>query len=219
MAKAYILADPSGALWSLQVNDQGRLTTTSIANGTASPLTLNDPSGTASWQILVNLTGVIETQSTAYSSSNPFSLVLQSPSGATNWSIRVALNGQLQTVLITAFAEQISGGVVTQTPFEIPLQPTPQNLTITMAGVQYNLYVYWNAQSVCWMVDIADVNDNPIVNGIAMVTGADLLEQFGYLGFGGQLIAQTDSDLTAPPTFQNLGSQGHLYFVVLQEAA
>lgn len=101
------------------------------------------------------------------------------------------------------------------TPYVVPLQNTPQTLQVTLAGVQYNLSVWWNNQTQSWVVDIFDVNNNPIVTGIPMVTGADLLEQFAYLNFGGQLIAQsTQSDPTAVPTFDDLGSTAFLFFVV-----
>jgi hypothetical protein len=107
---------------------------------------------------------------------------------------------------------------MSSTPYLIPLLPTPQTLSITLAGVQYNLSVWWNNVSQNWMIDIFDINNNPIVTGIPMVTGVDLLEQFGYLGFGGQLIAQTTNDPDVVPTFADLGSTGNLYFVVPAEA-
>lgn len=97
--------------------------------------------------------------------------------------------------------------------FEIPLDPTPQTLSIVLGSTPYNLTVRWCVPAAAWIVDIADSTGTPIVSGIPLVTGADLLEQYAYLGFGGQLIAQTDHDLSAPPTFDNLGSTGHLFFV------
>lgn len=100
------------------------------------------------------------------------------------------------------------------TSYEIPLQATPQTLSITLAGVQYNLTVKWNDQNASWVVDMADINNDPIVSGIPLVTGEDLLGQLGYLELGGSLYAQTDNDTNAVPTFDNLGTQGHLYFVV-----
>ena len=100
------------------------------------------------------------------------------------------------------------------TPFLIPLQPTNQTLQITLAGVLYTLTVRWNDQNQAWTLDIADANQNPIVSGIAVVTGQDLLAPYGYLNFGGQLIAQTTNDTDAVPTLANLGSAGNLYFVV-----
>jgi hypothetical protein len=101
------------------------------------------------------------------------------------------------------------------TPFLIPLQPTNQVFTITLGGVQYQFTVKWNDANQAWTLDIADATGaNPIVSGIPIVTGADLLAPYGYLNFGGQLIAQTTNDTNAVPTLANLGSAGNLYFVV-----
>ena len=101
------------------------------------------------------------------------------------------------------------------TALEIPLSPNPQYFQISIGNTNYNynLNLWWNNITGCWVLDIADEESNPILYGIPLVTGADLLEQYDYLGFGGQLIAQTDFDITAPPTFSNLGDTGHLYFV------
>lgn len=71
----------------------------------------------------------------------------------------------------------------------------------------------WNKFSACWCVDLADADGNRLVDSVPLVTGADLLGQFGYMEFGGQLIAQTDGDPTAVPAFDNLGQEGHVYFV------
>lgn len=96
---------------------------------------------------------------------------------------------------------------------EIPLSPSPQSFSIALAGVTYRFTIKWNTSSNCWVLDIADDQNDPLVNGLAMVTGRDLLEPYGYLNFGGQLIVQTDNDPTAVPTFTNLGITSHLYFV------
>lgn len=101
-----------------------------------------------------------------------------------------------------------------QVPYEIPLTPSPQVFKISLGGVTYTLTLSWNtAPTGGWVLDIADVNDNPIVGGIPLVTGVDLLAQYGYLGFNGQLVAQSDFDVTVPPTYQNLGITSHLYFL------
>lgn len=101
------------------------------------------------------------------------------------------------------------------TPYLIPLTAQPQTLTVTLGGNQYNLRVLWNSAANCWVLDIYDASGNPVVLGIAVVTGVDLLGQFGHLNFGGQLIAQTDFDTLAVPTQTNLGTNGNLYFVVV----
>lgn len=100
------------------------------------------------------------------------------------------------------------------TPYEIPLSAQPQTLQITLNSVVYTLTVRWNNVSGAWILDIGDSNNNPILCGIPLVTGCDLLAQHAYLNFGGQLIAQSDDNLNAPPALTTLGTTGHLYFVV-----
>jgi hypothetical protein len=100
------------------------------------------------------------------------------------------------------------------TAYLVPLQATNQKLQITLAGTVYNLTVRWNDMNAAWTLDIADASSNAIISGIPIVTGEDLLAPYAYLDFGGQLIAQTTSDIDAVPTMDNLGATGNLYFVV-----
>lgn len=44
-----------------------------------------------------------------------------------------------------------------------------------------------------------------------MITGANLLEQYAYLGIDVDLRVQTDNDPDKLPTFENLGITSHLY--------
>lgn len=97
--------------------------------------------------------------------------------------------------------------------YEIPLSPQAQVITATLANVAYQFTIQWNNQNNLWLIDIADQNGNPMVSGIPMVASTDLLEQYGYLTFGGALIAQTDNAPDEAPTFENLGTTGHLYFI------
>lgn len=98
--------------------------------------------------------------------------------------------------------------------YEIPLASKPESFQITLAGVTYKLNVTWrDAPQGGWFVDILDVSGNLIIGGIPLVTGADLLAQYAYLGIGGELWVQTDGDTAAVPTYDNLGRESHLYFV------
>jgi hypothetical protein len=99
------------------------------------------------------------------------------------------------------------------TYYEIPLSPQPQTFTIALAGTTYGFTVVWNIPNSSWMINIADSSGNPILSGIPMVTGADLLAQYSYLDFGFQLVAQTDNSPNTVPTFDNLGTTGHLYAI------
>lgn len=98
--------------------------------------------------------------------------------------------------------------------FEVPLSPTPQVFTITMSGTAYQLRVVWNVPAQCWMLDINTEEGVAIAQGLPVITGANLLEQYAYLGIPGQLIVQTDHDTDAVPTYTNLGVEGHLYYLV-----
>jgi hypothetical protein len=97
--------------------------------------------------------------------------------------------------------------------FEIPTSPEAQIFTINLAGVSYQMSLVWNTQTNTWTLNIADSAGNAILNGIPLVANVDLLTPYAYLNFGGQLIAQTDNEINTPPTYDNLGSLGHLFFV------
>ena len=98
--------------------------------------------------------------------------------------------------------------------YEIPLSPNPQTFMISLNGTDYRLTFYWNSPANCWMLDLADADSNPMIQGIPVVTGLDLLYQYKYLGVAGSLVVQTDYDTPAVPTFENLGVTGRVYFVV-----
>lgn len=99
--------------------------------------------------------------------------------------------------------------------YEIPLTPEPQRFTIALAGRELALAVRW-ADSLApdipcgWLLDIADTPDDvtPLVCGIPLVAGCDLLAPYAYLGLGGSLYVSGDM----PPTLDNLGTETLLLF-------
>jgi hypothetical protein len=99
--------------------------------------------------------------------------------------------------------------------FNIPLKVgTPQTFQIALGGVPYQLTLrYRNVDQGGWTLDIDDDAGNAVLHGIPLVTGVNLLAQYGYLGLGGGLYVQTTSDPDAVPTFENLGDDGLLYWV------
>jgi hypothetical protein len=101
-------------------------------------------------------------------------------------------------------------------PFEIPLSGVPQRFGITFTDTPYTFtFVYRNAPMGGWVLDIGDGQNNPLVCGIPLIPGVDLLAQYAYLGFNGMLIVASDGDATAAPTFDNLGTGSHVYWVTL----
>lgn len=102
--------------------------------------------------------------------------------------------------------------------YNIPLEVgTPQTFSATIGLIEYRFTLrYLNVQDGGWVIDIADSSGNALISGMPMVTGCNLLEQYGHLGFGGALYVQTTSDPDAAPSFSNLGSDGLLYWVPSQ---
>lgn len=101
--------------------------------------------------------------------------------------------------------------------FEIPLSPTPQRLRTTLNGQTYSLtFVYRGTPDGLggWVMDVADTSGNAIAAGVPLVTGADLLGQLQYLGFGGGMAIGTDGNGDDPPNFTDLGITSHLYYVL-----
>ena len=95
---------------------------------------------------------------------------------------------------------------------EIPLTPTAQQFAIQLAGVQYQMTLIWR-DAAGWVLDIANNDRTPLIQGIPLVAGADLLAQYRYLGIGGALFVVSDPNVLDPPTQDNLGISSHLYFL------
>lgn len=97
--------------------------------------------------------------------------------------------------------------------YEVPLTPQAQTFSITLLGIIYKLTLSWCSPAAAWTLLIADQDGTALVGGVPLVTGLDLLAQYRYLGIGGSLVVATDGDITAVPTYENLGVDSHLYFV------
>lgn len=101
--------------------------------------------------------------------------------------------------------------------YTIPLTAEPQSFGITLAGKEYRITVRWfDAPEAGWTLDIEEPeNAAPIVMGVPLVAGCDLLEQYAYLEFGGELWVEGE----IPPTLDNLGTEVELVFIVEDAAA
>ena len=99
--------------------------------------------------------------------------------------------------------------------YEIPLQPTNQNIRISILNVTYIIRTYYcDRENGGWVIDISKSDGTALVQGIPLVTGADMLGQYEYLGLGFGLIFASDGDINAVSGFNDLGVSGHLYVVV-----
>lgn len=98
--------------------------------------------------------------------------------------------------------------------FKVPLTPAPQTFNIALGGITYQLTLMWRESDPSgWFLDFADDSNNPILQGVPLVTGADLLAQYDYMGWGGSLLVQGSPSPDDEPTFTNLGLLSHVYFV------
>jgi len=96
--------------------------------------------------------------------------------------------------------------------FRVPVPARPVTFTIPLGGIQYNWQTYWLVPMECWVVNIADSRGNPLINGIPLVPGLNLLGQFGYV-IDGTLFVRSDHDPDAIPDFTHLGITGHVFFI------
>ena len=91
---------------------------------------------------------------------------------------------------------------------EIPLSPENQQFSISLAGQSLQMAVTWRA--VFWCLDVMDSSGADLIKGIPLITGADLLAQYAYLGLGFKLAVFCDDATQAYPTKTDLGTRSHL---------
>ena len=95
---------------------------------------------------------------------------------------------------------------------EIRVQPRNQSFSVELAGQTFNLRTLWNTTSGRWFLDIDDAEGQPLVHGIPLVTGADLLAQHRHLGIPGAIYCGSDGELERAPGYDDFGSTSHLWF-------
>lgn len=97
---------------------------------------------------------------------------------------------------------------------EIPLIVGPQRLSIRLNDVIYQMRITWNdADMGGYFFDLGAEDGTLLIAGHPLVTGADLLAQYGYLGIGGKLVVTTDRGAGDLPTYDGLGATSHLFFI------
>ncbi|KDA93341.1 phage baseplate plug family protein [Pantoea agglomerans] len=95
---------------------------------------------------------------------------------------------------------------------EIPLSPDNQQFTTTINGINYSILTLWRDEAG-WVIDLLNSSSIAIVTGIPLVTGANLLEQFGFLRLGFGLVVVCDDPAQGYPTRDDLGLRSHLLAV------
>lgn len=99
--------------------------------------------------------------------------------------------------------------------FELPVAPWPQDFQVTLRRRRTFRFVtqYRTADEAGWLIDLFDVTAGaPLVRGIAVVTGLDLVWQYDAFDLGFHLIMQCGGGRTTP-TFESFGVEDRLILV------
>jgi hypothetical protein len=99
----------------------------------------------------------------------------------------------------------------------IPTIPQNQTFQIVLNAITYNFAITWNDIAQAWILDIYDIDNDPIITGIAITTSLNLLDQYDYLELGFELyVGSTVGPITTMPTFTDLGVTVQLYANLVQ---
>jgi hypothetical protein len=95
----FTLTDSNSNNWDVFSTDAGNLESFSNSISVPTPITLNDPSNSASWQLGITTTGLLTTTSVPFSATNQQALTILSITDTTILSVGVTLAGQLTVTL------------------------------------------------------------------------------------------------------------------------
>ncbi|EHV49013.1 putative bacteriophage protein [Escherichia coli DEC5E] len=91
---------------------------------------------------------------------------------------------------------------------EIPLTADNQQFSIVLGGVTWRISIIWRV--LYWIMDLQNDRGEPVISGIPLVTGADLLAQYACMGLGFKLVVVCDDNTQDYPTKIDLGGRSHL---------
>jgi hypothetical protein len=113
----------------------------------------------------------------------------------------------------------------------IPVSNYPdQRFRLTLEGVPLSVRVWWSAfDSITadlvgddiqgqWYLDMASTDGTIVINGMALVTGCDMLEPYAFDGLGGLWLAD-DEGRARDPGLDDLGVIHTLYYVPRSDRA
>lgn len=95
---------------------------------------------------------------------------------------------------------------------EIPLTPDNQQFRIDIAGETLLIRTLWR-DGAGWIMDLIDDYGQPLILGIPLVSGVNLLAQYPHLGINAQLVVTSDKGVADSPGIDNLGVSTHLLAV------
>lgn len=100
--------------------------------------------------------------------------------------------------------------------YQIPLYPGAQQFLVTLDNKTLQIRLIWReAEGGGWFIDFLDVNEIPILCGIPLRCGHNLLGQYEYLGLG-KMQAMINNDDRRDPTYEDMGNNLELYWTTWQ---
>lgn len=97
---------------------------------------------------------------------------------------------------------------------ELPIDNTAdQSFTTTLDGAVYRIHLRYNTRGGFWAIDILDASDTPLILGLAIRLGIDLLAQYTEDIPPGQLFAINYADQYTEPNRDNFGTDVMLVYM------
>lgn len=93
---------------------------------------------------------------------------------------------------------------------EIPLTATNQQFSITLSGTVWQMRIIWR-DVAGWMLDMLNASGAPVITGIPLLPGQDLLAQYAWLNPDGRLIVIEDDKQSLDAA--GLGKTAKLYWI------
>lgn len=92
--------------------------------------------------------------------------------------------------------------------FEIPLSSNNQKFNIQLGGSPFKLRFIYRIDA--WFVDVLDTSENPLVMGLLMCPGINLLEQYQHILQGAFYVTNSNKD--EAQGYLDLGTKIKLYW-------
>lgn len=92
--------------------------------------------------------------------------------------------------------------------YEIPLNSGNQKFNIQLNGVLYKLKFIFRLDG--WYLDLLDTAENPLISGLSMSAGIDLLEQHQHIIKGSLYVS--NNNIGETQSFNDLGLKIKLYW-------
>lgn len=106
--------------------------------------------------------------------------------------------------------------------YEVPANPNLINNVwqpcfeevVSIDGIYYKFRFQWNSRDTCWLLNISDINDSPLICGIKLVINYELIRQYAALIMPkGYLFLLDLSGTDLPCDFESLGTRCKLYYI------